>query len=103
MAIDLTNAHRDLWKWCRANDFAGYDPYDALNSLLFQATPLKSSPTARLAWVQFFKRSPVNLRRLARVPRERNAKGIALFALAALADYRREMTKENEVEARELL
>ena len=40
---------------------------------------------------------------VARVPRERNAKGVALFALAALADYRREQTKEAEVEARERL
>ena len=37
------------------------------------------------------------------IPRECNAKGIALFALAALADFRREPTKENEIEARELL
>ena len=103
MTSDLTTAHRDLWRWCRAQDFAGYDPYDALNSRLFQATPLKRSRAARLAWTQFHKRSPINFRPLVRVPRERNSKGIALFTLAALADYRRTGTKETEIEARELL
>ncbi len=103
MSIDFKTAHRDLWKWCRAQGFAGYDPYDALNSRLFQAIPLKDSPTARLAWTQFHKRSPINFRSLVRVPRERNSKAIALFALAALADYRRTKTREAEVEARELI
>jgi hypothetical protein len=103
MSVDLQTAHRDLWKWCRAQGFAGYDPYDGLNSRLFQATPLKNSRGARLAWTQLHKRSPVNFRSLVRIPRERNAKAIALFALAALADFRRDPTKENEIEARELL
>jgi hypothetical protein len=103
MAIDLKRARQDLWQWCREQGFAGYDPYDGLNSRWFQATPLKRSRFARLAWTQFHKRSPVNFRPLVRIPRERNAKGIALFALAALAEYRRRQTKEAEIEARELL
>ena len=99
----IQKAHRDLWKWCRRQDFAGYDPFDGLNSHLFQSLPFKSSRPARLAWTQLFKRLPVNLRTPARVPRQRNAKGIALFTLSALADYRRSATKESEVEARELV
>ena len=103
MPIEIKTAHRDLWQWCRAHDFAGYDPYDALNSKVFQATPLKHSRVARLAWTQLFKRSPFNLRRLARVPAERNPKGTALFGLAALADFRRLRTVEAETDARALL
>jgi len=103
MAVTLQTAHQQLWKWCRAEGLAGYDPYDGLNSRLFQATPLKKSRTARLAWIQFHKRSPINFRSLVGIPRERNAKAIALFALAALADFRRNPSKENEIEARELL
>ena len=103
MADNLTNVRADLWSYCRAQNFAGYDPYDGLNSRLFQSTPLRNSRLARLAWTQFFKRSPINFRKLAGVPRERNAKGIALFTLAALADYRQSGTKEAEIEARELL
>ncbi|MDX6305192.1 MAG: hypothetical protein QOI77_2161 [Blastocatellia bacterium] len=100
---ELQSAHQNLQQWCRAQGFAGYDPYDALNSRWFQATPLKRFRIARLAWTQFHKRSPVNFRSLVRIPRERNAKGIALFALSALAEYRRSQTKEAELEARELL
>jgi hypothetical protein len=103
MSIDLITAHRNLWNYCRSHDFAGYDPYDGLNSRLFQSTPFRKSRFARLGWTQFFKRSPVNFRKLVGVPRERNAKGIALFVLAALAEYRRTRTKEAEIEARELL
>jgi hypothetical protein len=103
MAVDLKTAHRELWKWCRAQGLAGYDPFDGLNSRFFQSLPIKNSRAARLAWTQFHKRSPINFRSLVGIPRERNAKAIALFALAALADYRRQPTKENEIEARELL
>src|SRR6266700_8208404 len=100
---NLEQTYSSLFAWCRQQDFAGYDPYDGLNSRLFQASRLKNSRTARLVWTQLFKRSPVNLRSLARVSPEKNAKGIALFALAALARYRTLQTKEAEIEARELL
>ena len=43
------------------------------------------------------------MRGLTRVPADRNAKGIALFALAALGDYRRRRTEESEIQARVLL
>jgi hypothetical protein len=93
----------ELFQWCRNHDFAGYDPFDGLNSKLFQATLLKHSPTARLAWTQLFKRSPINLRSPAFVSAERNSKGVALFALSALANFRRLRTKESEAEARKLI
>ncbi len=87
-AEPLTTAFDGLAAWCRARDYAGHDPFDALNSRLFQATPLRHSRLARLAWTQIFKRSPVNLRAPAGVPAGRNAKGTALFALAWLARLR---------------
>ena len=96
-------ALNDLFEWCRARNFAGYDPFDALNSRIFQATPLARSETPRLVWTQLVKRSPLNLRRPLRVPAQKNAKGIALFALAALANYRRLGTTETESEARDLM
>lgn len=99
----IHDAFTKLFAWCRTHNFAGHDPYDALNSRLFQATPLKHSRLARLAWTQVVKRSPVNLRGIAFVPGSRNAKGIALFALAALANYRRLKTSEAERESRDLL
>jgi hypothetical protein len=100
---ELERAHSSLAEWCREHDYMGHDPFDALNSRLFQATPLRNSRLARLAWTQFFKRSPVSFRRLALVPAEENAKGTALFALAALSDFRRTRAKEDERRARGLL
>lgn len=68
-----------LKKYCEQENFKGWDPYDGLNSKLFQATPLKHSKFARLAWIQLFKRNPINLRPLFKVPKEYNPKGIGLF------------------------
>src|ERR1051325_11758293 len=97
--VDLfQTAYDELLSWCRTRDFAGHDPFDALNSRLFQATPLTQSRNARLLWTQLVKRSPADVRGLARVPAERNAKRIALFALAQIANYRRVRTKEAEAQ-----
>jgi hypothetical protein len=96
-------AYDELFSWCKQNDFAGHDPFDALNSRLFRATPLVQSRNARFIWSQIVKRSPSDLRALVRVPAERNAKGIALFALAQIANHRRIKTEESEKQAQEFL
>ena len=99
----MQTVYEQLLTWCREHDFAGHDPFDALNSRLFQATPLAYSRAARLLWTQLVKRSPADLRGVALVPAERNAKGIALFALAQLATCRRVKSEEAELQARNLL
>ena len=99
----LQTVYDQLLGWCREHDFAGHDPFDALNSRLFQSTPFANSRNARLLWTQLLKRSPADLRALASVPAERNAKGIALFALAQLATHRRLRTEETELQARNSL
>ncbi|MDT4966688.1 MAG: hypothetical protein QOJ64_1425 [Acidobacteriota bacterium] len=101
--MELEPAYESLAAWCRERDYAGHDPFDALNSRLFKATGFKRSRTARLAWTQFFKRSPVSFRTIARIPAGSNPKGVALFALAALAKFRRTRTNSEEAEARLLL
>lgn len=73
----------------RREQFAGYDPFDSLNSGLLRATPFYRSKWVRLAWLQFGKRSPINLRPLLRVPKMRNPKGIALLVSGLLHDFRR--------------
>jgi hypothetical protein len=103
LSHDLHTTYEQLFSWCREHDFAGHDPFDALNSSLFQATPLANSRNARLLWTQLVKRSPADLRGVARVPAERNPKGIALFALAQLATHRRLRTEESQLQARNLL
>jgi hypothetical protein len=103
MSAELETAYEELRAWCLERGHAGHDPYDALNSRLFQSTPLRRSRLARLAWTQAFKRSPFNLRPLALVPAGRNAKGTALFALAALSRFRATGREEHGREARALL
>ena len=103
MSDKLEGAYERLAAWCRDRNYEGHDPFDGLNSRLFQSTPLKNSRVARLAWTQLFKRSPFNLRGVTGVPAEKNSKGTALFALAALARFRRERTKGAEAEARTFL
>ena len=69
-----------LQKYCEAEDFKGWDPYDGLNSRIFNALPLlKNSALSRLIMIQFFKRSPVNMRRVGMIPKDYNPKAIALF------------------------
>ena len=69
-----------LQSYCESEQFKGWDPYDGLNSKVFQALPfLKNSALCRLAVIQGFKRSPINFRKIAMVPKEYNAKGIGLF------------------------
>lgn len=74
-----TTSFIKLKKYCEYEDFKGWDPYDGLNSSFFQASPLKKWSFARLAWIQAFKRNPINLRSLLLVPKQHNAKGIGLF------------------------
>lgn len=73
-----------LLAYCRANDWAGYDPYDALNSRVFRALPFLDFKTARLVLTQLIKRFPINLRPLLAIPKSHNPKGIALFLAAWL-------------------
>ncbi len=70
----------NLKKYCEKENYKGWDPYDGLNSRVFQTLPFfKSKAICRLAVIQGFKRCPVNLRRIAVVPKEYNAKGVGLF------------------------
>ena len=70
----------NLKSYCENEHYKGWDPYDGLNSKVFQALPFfKNSALWRLVVIQGFKRSPINLRRIACVPKDYNAKGIGLF------------------------
>ena len=58
--------------------YAGYDPYDALNSRLLRLLG-HGSKWARIAFTQINKRSSINLRPLLGVRKGHNPKGIGLF------------------------
>lgn len=77
----LENARRD--------NFAGFDPFDGLNSKLFTIVPSLKEGVFGLAWIQLHKRSILNLRPVLGVPKARNPKGVGLFILGLLEDYQR--------------
>lgn len=80
MEDKILKAFLSLKKYCEIEDFKGWDPYDGLNSKIFQNLPfLKKSALCRLITIQGFKRCPINLRKIALVPKEHNPKGIGLF------------------------
>ncbi len=80
----LQSQIRKLLAYCQANDWAGYDPYDAVNSRVFSVLPFLNSRLPRLVLTQALKRSPINIRRLLFVPKTHNPKAIALFLSAFL-------------------
>ena len=77
-----------LLKYCKKENYKGWDIFDGLNSKVFKHSPFYRSQTLRLAWIQFFKRSPINFRRIAFVPKGYNPKGLALFASGLISTNR---------------
>ena len=73
-----------LLAWCQERNWAGWDPYDALNSQLFQALPFLDAKWPRLVLTQALKRAPINLRPLLQVTPSQNPKALGLFLKAAL-------------------
>lgn len=85
----------NLKSYCENEEFKGWDPYDGLNSRLFQSIPIiRSSRFFRLAWIQLFKRSPINFRKIAVVPKGYNSKGLGLFLSGYCNLYNIEPTEE---------
>ncbi len=81
-ASQLSRAIEDLLNYCRRNHWAGFDPFDGLNSRVFAALPFLHHWISRLVFIQAMKRSPWNFRPLFLVPREENPKGLAVFCSA---------------------
>ncbi len=75
----VKDSFNSLKSYCETKNFEGWDPYDGLNSKFFQYSPLKKYGLFRLAWIQFFKRCPVNLRKPLLVPKMHNNMGLGLF------------------------
>ncbi|PLY16457.1 MAG: aspartate-semialdehyde dehydrogenase [Sedimenticola sp.] len=100
--LDIAQLNAHLLDQSRASEFAGYDPFDSLNSRLLMATPFYRSKWVRLAWLQFGKRSPINFRPIMGVPKRRNPKGVGLFIGGLLEDYRRTQDGAYLDEARQL-
>jgi rhamnogalacturonyl hydrolase YesR len=93
--MNVVNSFNDLKAYCEKEQFKGWDPYDGLNSRLFQSTPLKKSAFFRLAQIQVFKRNPINLRRLFFIKKDYNPKALGLFLTAYANLYLLEKKEEH--------
>lgn len=82
-----------LRNYIEANDFKGYDPYDALNSP-FLKTLSFNSKYARIAFIQFLKKLPINIRPALGIRKEHNPKGLGLFLWGYAKLYKIEKKKE---------
>lgn len=78
--IQFRDSYDALSNYIKKENFQGWDLFDGLNSKIFKHSPFYRSKILRLAWIQFFKRSSINFRRITLVPKGHNPKGLALFA-----------------------
>lgn len=79
----IIHSFNKLKQYCEQEQYKGWDAYDGLNSTVFHFLPfISKNKLLRLAWIQFFKRSPINFRRIAAVKKGLNPKGLALFISA---------------------
>jgi hypothetical protein len=81
---DLASVFLRHLAYCRENGWAGYEPYDALNSKLLTALPFLDSRLPRLAATQALKRVPINFRPLLLIRKTQNPKALAIFLSALL-------------------
>lgn len=91
---DFYHNFQKLKSYCESENFKGWDPYDGLNSWIIQETSLKKSRFFRLAWIQLFKRNPINLRRIFGVKKDYNPKGLGLFLIGYCNLYKIENKQE---------
>src|SRR5215469_9927188 len=91
MSATLRSTVLKLIAYCRAEGWAGYDPYDALNSSVLTALPFLNFRLSRLALTQLLKRSAFNIRPYVFIPKTENPKAIALFLRAVLLVSGKEM------------
>jgi rhamnogalacturonyl hydrolase YesR len=90
----VENSFKKLENYCSSEDYKGWDPYDGLNSKLFRAIPvIKNNKLAQLAWIQSFKRCPLNLRKLVLIEKDYNPKGLALFLAGYCNLYKTEQNQ----------
>lgn len=79
--MDLEKLHEivnNLVKYIRKEEYKGYDPYDVLNSPLFNLPILKNNKTIRFLSQQVFRRIPFNLRPLLGIKKEINPVSLGL-------------------------
>ncbi len=92
----LSRALKRLDDWIEKEDFRGWEPHDALNSPTIRSI-VGENEMLRLIAVQGLRRSPVNLRKLLRIPKAHNPKAMGLFLASYTYKYRLEAKAEHLV------
>ena len=100
--IDVTTQIQRLGNFVEACDFAGYDPYDALNSPLLKLLSGKSK-WSKILFTQGLKRFPFNVRPILGIQKGHNPKGIGLFLGSYAKLYKAEKKSEYLIKIRYLL
>lgn len=98
LPLDVTPHLQQLRTYVEARDFAGYDPYDALNSPIVRALAFGTA-AGRIVWTQLLRRCPLNLRPILLTPRGHNPKALGLF----LGGYSRLSGIAKDASAREFI
>lgn len=91
--MDIESQIPKLRSYVEACYFAGYDPYDALNSPLLRTLTCRNK-CARIAFIQILKRLPINLRPMLGIRKGHNPKGIGLFLWGYAKLYKVEQNVE---------
>lgn len=92
----INNCFKQLQQYIERENYKGWDVYDGLNSKVFQFIPfIRKNRICRLVWIQLFKRSPINFRQLALVPKGYNNKGLGLFLAGYCNLYKINASTEN--------
>ncbi len=91
-----------LADYASERDYAGYDPYDALNSPLLRTASL-GLKWGRIASIQLMKRSPVNLRPFLGIRPGQNPKALGLFLEGYARLYRQDPRGEYAARAAHLV
>jgi len=92
--MDIEKELAALKQYAGDKDFSGYDPYDALNSPIIRLLSFNLK-YCRIAWTQFFRRFPVNLRPLFQLPEGHNPKGLGLFLWGFAKLVKRSRTEDD--------
>jgi hypothetical protein len=86
LKIYIETSLEKLLSWCEINNYAGYDPYDTLNSHLNFKLFGKWGPAVA---IQIQKRNPLNIRPLIGIKKGLNPKGMGLFLKAYSILYKK--------------
>jgi hypothetical protein len=85
--MDLKNQIFNLFSYIENENYEGYDPYDGLNSKLLIVFPYLPK-YFKIAWIQFFKIFPYNLRKFFLIPKGLNPKGLGLILSSYVNIYK---------------